>query len=153
MITYKQLIEEIESYRGFHKAPSPEQDTSSPLHDLSKTYPEDIYGPKGAQYYGHRGHYHSMDIESINTIQSSRGKPDKKVKIYRAVPKTQSSPETPKMEINKGDWVTINRGYAKEHGQSHLRGKYKILSKSVPAKHIFTNGDSIHEYGYHNTDI
>ena len=50
--------------------------------------------------------------------------------------------------INAGDWVTINRQYAKEHGESALRGKYKIISKIVRARDIFTNGDSIHEWGY-----
>jgi hypothetical protein len=53
---------------------------------------------------------------------------------------------TPK--INNGDWVTINRQYAKEHGQGALGGNYKIISKSVPARKLFTNGDSLHEFGY-----
>lgn len=44
--------------------------------------------------------------------------------------------------------VTINRRYAVPHGQGNLRNKYKILSKVVPAKHLFTTGDSIHEWGY-----
>ena len=33
-------------------------------------------------------------------------------------------------------------------GESALGGKYKILSKTVKARDIFTNGDSIHEWGY-----
>ena len=51
-------------------------------------------------------------------------------------------------DINPGDWITINKKYAKEHGESALGGKYKIISKKVKAKDIFTNGDSIHEWGY-----
>jgi hypothetical protein len=50
--------------------------------------------------------------------------------------------------INAGDWVTLTRDYAKEHGESALRGKYKIISKKVKAKDIYTNADSIHEFGY-----
>ena len=50
--------------------------------------------------------------------------------------------------INAGDWVTLTRDYAKEHGESALRGKYKIISKKVKAKDIWTNADSIHEFGY-----
>ena len=50
--------------------------------------------------------------------------------------------------INSGDWVTIYRPYAKEHGMSSLRGKYKILSMTVPAKNLFTDGNSIYEWGY-----
>ena len=51
-------------------------------------------------------------------------------------------------KINSGDWVTIYRPYAKEHGMSSLRGKYKILSMTVPAKNLFTDGNSIYEWGY-----
>jgi len=54
-------------------------------------------------------------------------------------------------QINPGDWVTINRSYAKQHGESTLEGNYKILSKKVRARDIFTNGDSIHEWGYDPT--
>jgi hypothetical protein len=69
-------------------------------------------------------------------------RPDKQVPIYRAVPKEAPS------EINAGDWVTVNREYAKEHGESTLEGAYKIVKKTVKARDIFTNGDSIHEWGY-----
>jgi len=49
--------------------------------------------------------------------------------------------------INPGDWVTINREYAKLHGEG-LNGKYKIISKRVKASDIFTEGNSILEWGY-----
>ena len=51
-------------------------------------------------------------------------------------------------EINPGDWVTIVRNYAKEHGKAHLKNKYRILSKKVKAKEIFTSGDSLAEWGF-----
>ena len=54
----------------------------------------------------------------------------------------------PSKKINAGDWVSPSRHYAKEHGEAHLNGKYKIISKSVPAKHLFTDGNSVHELGY-----
>jgi hypothetical protein len=50
--------------------------------------------------------------------------------------------------INNGDWVTLSREYAKEHGTGALNGKYKIVSKKVPARKLFTDGNSIHEFGY-----
>lgn len=53
-----------------------------------------------------------------------------------------------KITINNGDWVTLSRNYAKEHGETSLYGKYRILSKKVKAKELFTNGDSINEFGY-----
>ena len=50
--------------------------------------------------------------------------------------------------FNAGDWVTITRKYAVEHGESALGGEYKILTKTVPAKTLWTNGDSLYEFGY-----
>ena len=40
------------------------------------------------------------------------------------------------------------RDTLKEHGEGPLGGDYKILKQKVPAKSIWTNADSIHEYGY-----
>ena len=51
-------------------------------------------------------------------------------------------------KINDGDWITTIRQYAVDHGKSHLNGKYKILSKTVKAKNVYGNGDSIFEFGY-----
>lgn len=61
-------------------------------------------------------------------------------------------PKPTKVGINPGDWVTLSRTYAKDHGDGQFEGKYRILSKKVPAKHLYTNGDSIHEFGYHPTN-
>jgi hypothetical protein len=58
-----------------------------------------------------------------------------------------------KPKINNGDWVTINPAYAKEHGQSNLNNKYRILTKTVPAKTLFTDGNDIHEWGYNETGV
>ena len=52
------------------------------------------------------------------------------------------------IKINSGDWVTINRKYAVEHGQHALNGNYKIISKRVCAKCVFTDANSLHEFGY-----
>lgn len=51
-------------------------------------------------------------------------------------------------EINPGDWVTIYRPYAKEHGEGALNGEYKILTKTVTAKELFTDGNSLYEWGW-----
>lgn len=129
-----------DDYRGLHRAPS--RESGSPLSDLSNTYPDDVYGKNAAQYYGHHGGGHPMDRASVRIIQSYKNEPDAPVKIYRAVPTDAGA------EINAGDWVTINKDYAKEHGESQFGDGYKIIEKSVKAKDIYTNGDSIHEWGY-----
>lgn len=59
-----------------------------------------------------------------------------------------TSDDVAKLEINDGDWVTISKAYAIEHGVSNLQNKYRILSKTVLAKQLYSEGNSIHEWGY-----
>ncbi len=128
------------SYRGYHKAPSSRE--GAPLHDMTVLYPEDIYSVKAVQYYGHYGGNNALDRKAINIIQSYRDKPNKKVTIYRAIPDKVDG------DFSRGDWVTITKEYAKDHGDSNLEGRYKIINKVVRAKDIFTEANSIHEFGY-----
>lgn len=174
-------------YRMSHQAPG--RDSGSPLHDLKDTYPEDFYSPQGARYYGDGQPY---DQESWRILVGLKGKPNAKVRIYRAVPYEPSTDEKieelekalkyhlkygkppkefhgksydqiadlrdalkkePKKDarppdINRGDWVSINKNYARDHGFSALQGKFKILSKLAKASDVFTDGNSIHEQGY-----
>ena len=174
--------------------PPPMRDKDSPLYDLSATFPDDIYSSNGIQYYGDRS---NSDGTSISIIQSSKGKPNNLVTIYRAIPKiitnndkirdleqqkayilksgripsyvdtnlerdkyydsisdeltklqAQQLEPSERIVIMKGDWVTISRSYAVQHGQSALRGRYRIISKTVKASELFTDGNSIHEWGY-----
>lgn len=126
-----------EDYRGQSLAPTKDD---SPMHDVTDTFGEDMYTGNARRMFGR---YFDYDWYSINLIQKARNKPDMQVKIYRAVPLTQT-----KIKINSGDWVTINPAYAKEHGQSNLNNKFKIITKTVKAKNLFTDGNSIHEWGY-----
>jgi hypothetical protein len=50
--------------------------------------------------------------------------------------------------INPGDWVSIYRPYVVEHGRGALGGKYVVLSKTVPARELYTDGNSIYEWGW-----
>lgn len=129
--------QQFAGYRGNHTAPT--RDAGSPLHDLTGTYPEDVYGPNGPRYYGAS---QAGEGVTFRLARQVRGNPDAPVTIHRAVPK--DAPDV----INPGDWVSTARSYAREHGESHLNGNYKIVSQRVPAKHIYTNGDSIVEWGY-----
>jgi hypothetical protein len=184
-----------DDYRGQHQAPNK---SDSPLYDvtLNGDYPEDIYDYKTpVRYYGDGFAYDNISLAIIRALHN---KPNKQVKIYRAVPKVITNQEkivdyekqmkyilkygklpvgvdnwknsseyynflsaeieklkqipqdeNDKTTINSGDWVTINLAYAKEHGESQLgRGKYKILTKTVPARDVYTDGNSMHEWGY-----
>jgi hypothetical protein len=128
---------EGDNYRGSHKAPSGESGEGS-LDAMDRTYPEDIYSVNGARYYGTR---EKSDAEMISIIQNLRGKPDELVSVYRAVPKGT------KGEINAGDWVTPSKAYARLHGGRWEEGM-RIIEKKVPAKELFTEGNSIYEFGW-----
>ena len=196
-----------EDYKGEHEAP--DKTSGDPLHNVTQSaYPDDFYTlPTNvvARYYGHGI---PEDLESTQIIRHYYNKPNKSVKIYRAVPKffsdhdkeipkleslikyfdvygffpvnnhiinqyeekfshndnydkkikavydqilndiEQRKQEKPNIKINANDWVTINKQYAIYHGKSTLKNNYKILTKTVKAQQIFTNGDSIHEWGY-----
>lgn len=132
------------SYQSGHTAPGP--DFGAQLHDLTgggQMYPDDIYSSNAARFYGHGGSHEAIDKKAMSLVQMLRNQPEALVDIYRAVPKNKSI-----SSINPGDWVTITKEYAKEHGEGPLGGDYKILKQKVPAKSIWTNADSIHEYGY-----
>jgi hypothetical protein len=68
--------------------------------------------------------------------------------IYKQVNELKNQLENNKITINNGDWVTTTLQYAKSHGQSVLNNKYKVLTKTVPASTLYTDGNSIHEFGY-----
>ena len=195
---FQRLSDADEAYRGQHQPPT-RQDAAdgggSPLHDLTGTYPEDVYGPNGVQYYGDGSAY---DNEAMAIMQSVRGRPKARVKVYRAVPKVMdkqenifdieqrkkaylrhhrlprdskgftdggkyyeylcdeldklnAAPDEPpvaKMKIEPGNWVTISRLYARDHGEAALNGEYRIITKTVSAGELFTDGNSLHEQGY-----
>lgn len=193
----RNLIREISEefdYRGEHQAPHRSDNYSSPIHDMTNSFGDDIYTSNAVRYFGAGEPYDQM---AINIIQNLRNRPNAEVKIYRSIPKTltiddkikelekhkahilkygtlpkgienwrnsseyydfiydelQRLKETPKQDeklvkINDGDWVTTIREYAIQHGKSHLGNKFKILSKTVKAKNVYGNGDSIFEFGY-----
>ena len=127
-------------YSGEHKAP--QRDSGAPLDNLKGVYPDDVYGPNAARYYGHSSG-DATDKAAARIIQATKGKPDAPVKVFRAIPKGIQS-----NEINPGDWITTIKSYAVQHGEGALGGDYKILEKTVNAGDLYTNGDSIFEFGY-----
>ena len=134
---------EIIDYRGHHKAPGKDEDNfHAPAHKLDHLYPEDVYGDLGHHYYGSGGSSSKMDREVLNLLREARGNPDHEITIYRAVPS-----EFKDSDINKGDWVTPTFDYANDHGLREF-DSHHILEKRVPARHLFTNADSLHEFGY-----
>jgi len=129
-------------YRGAHKAPYKSED-NAPGHELDKTFPSDVYGPNGHRYYGMGD---QMDKDTLTIMKAAKGKPDHPITVYRAVPAEHAGED-----IHPGEWVTPNLDYAEQHGKYFDNG-YHILEKTVPAKHIWTDANSLHEFGYDPTD-
>jgi hypothetical protein len=127
-------------YRMQHTAPNKE--SGVPLHDLTANdnavYPDDVYSLKGPMYYGSGD---KADSKAFALARKLKDKPNGSVTIYRAVPPDVDA-------INDGDWVAITKEYAVEHGEGALKGDYKILTLKVKASQVYTNGDSIQEWGY-----
>lgn len=128
-------------YTGWHKPPN--KTNGHPMYDISNYYDDDLYGPNGARYYGHGGSSISMDNQAINILKTAKAIPEQPIKIYRAIPNSIENPT-----INVGDWVTISLQHAKNHGYQQYDNDYIILSKVVKAKDLYTDGGSIHEWGY-----
>ena len=134
------LNQDATDYRDEHTAPGRED--AAPLSDLTgegTIYPDDVYSANGPRYYGTGVPY---DKKAFQIANKARGNPDAMITIYRAVPSGVTA------TINPGDWVAITREYADAHGESRFDGDYDVIEMQVRAGDIFTNGDSIQEWGY-----
>lgn len=129
----------VTDYRIDHQAPYNDGYSAS-LDDVTSMFGEDIYGTQAAQYFGT---FEGFDNESVSHIQRARNRPELYVRIYRAVPTSIKSDQ-----IRNGDWITLTRKYAEEHGKSNIIGNYRVITAVGKAKHIYTDGNSIHEFGY-----
>lgn len=121
-------------YRGQHQA-----DPDGPaLHEAEVAYPDIHQHP---EYYHHGGQAYD---ESMAAIRAARGKPDRPVTVYRAVPHGVK-------DINPGDWVSTSKAYATQHGMHAHDPKQDlpVISRKVPAKHLHTDGgNDVNEWGY-----
>lgn len=129
--------QEFEEYRMEHTAPVRDEGNSN-LSNLEETFP-DIYSANGQRYYGTGDG--AMDSKTMEVINAMRDNPEGLVTIYRAIPADLKN-----VSIQSGDWVTINRDYAIQHGEYFDAAK--ILEDQVPASQIWNDGNSIHEWGW-----
>ncbi len=125
---------------GLHR-PMTVEGGAARLYDLEPAFGPDIYGDNAIRYFGTG---EKFDIQTLRILKSVRDKPEKDVIVYRAVPKDE-----PTSILKEGDWVTVNKQYAKEHGEGILGGDYKIIEQKVKAKDLTTNADSFNEQGYY----
>ena len=128
-------------YRMDHTAPGRDGYSQS-IDNLSGLYPDDFYSLNGSMYYGTGEEI--MDRKAWHILNRVKGRPNALIEIYRAAPKGTGK------TITNGDWVTIVRDYAVEHGKANLDGNYQIVSKIARARDVFTDANSILEQGYDN---
>lgn len=149
--TARRLLEEKAAEKGYtsdtewrmnHRAPGNDGFSQS-IDDVREMFGgEQIYSRRAEQLYGEGRDY---DWKAIRVIQQMRGKPDADVTVYRAVPKSVKD-----SRLRKGDWVTTVREYAQEHGGREFseNGGYRIIAETVKSRDLYTDGNSIFEWGY-----
>ena len=145
-------IEESLDYRGEHQAP--DRESGAPGYDLTLNgvYPKDVYSMP--QWYETK-----EGLTELRKVLGWKGKPEYVTYIYRAIPLSVYQDKMKEAEkenssflgkvIRPGDWVTTNKKYAQDHGEGTLQGKFKVVALRTMVKNIFTNGDSIMEWGYY----
>jgi hypothetical protein len=130
---------EATDYRGYHTAPRRADGFGAPATDVEEMMP-DFYERPNIYTTG----MPTADKESVSALMAIRGKPNKPVTIYRAVPEGADS-------INPGDWVTLSPSYAKQHLLSNLEAGH-VISRTIRAGDLWFDGDSINEFGYDPVD-
>lgn len=128
-------------YQIEHK-PMTVEGGASPLHELTSSFGEDIYGKNALQYFG------SGDVREKNVLRilnQVRNNPNAEVTIYRGAPMEAS-------KINPGDWVTLDKSTAQDYVDLALENEGKtgkVYEMKVKAKDITSWPDSLLEFGYH----
>lgn len=124
---------EVPQYQLSHTAPV-DDGYSKPISQLPQMFGPDVYD--------HPHFYGTADAETMAQLHKVKEDPEAELTIYRAVP-----PEH--REINTGDWITLSHEYAMEHSYDLTSGgDGVIISATVPAASIFTDGNDLAEFGY-----
>ena len=116
---------------GLEHRPMTIEGGAAPLHELTSSFGEDVYGKQALQFYGSGD---PREKQALEIMKSVRGNPDAPVTIYRGVPEGVN-------QINRGDWVTVSPEVAADYGN--------VISQQVPASHITSWPDSLLEFGYY----
>lgn len=140
MLSYfiKTAEDDDTDYRMQHRPP--DADYGAPLHDLESFMPDVYTHP---HYYGDQSD--PSVREAHRQIQRAKGKPEARVKVFRAVPADYAD-----QGFRPGDWVTTSKDYARLHGRHHEDSKHDwpVISTTVRANELHSSGDDPREYGY-----
>jgi hypothetical protein len=139
----EQEAKAAESYRMAHRPPgrsdTDEEGVAASLDKIDQVFSQGILDPEKQQSLFRTGDAEA-DKETFDIINSIKGNPDAEVTIYRGVPDGVDA-------IGAGDWVTLSPSYAQHHVDANVPNG-KVISMKVKASELFTNADSINEWGY-----
>ena len=126
------------SYGWAHRPGTP--DDGIPAWDLTQNVPADVYT--------HPHYYSDMSEPSNrkahNILGRIRNNPEAKVHIYRSLPAEEAN-----HGIKPGDWVSISKEYARQHGkQEDPKDDWPVIRATVKAKDLFTDADDFREFGF-----
>lgn len=122
------------AYRMQHTAPNRDYGTSAD--NLEEMMP-DFYSRPELYRTGDK----TSDDESLAALEAIKGNPDAMVTVYRSAPEGST--------INPGDWVSLSREYATQHGFGETEDQdMPVFSREVRAGDLFTDGNSINEFGW-----
>lgn len=130
-------LRKIYGYRDSHLAPDADSGVSGL--QITDAFSE-LNNRDFTKNYGDGFKYDAKTVKIIREIQKN---PDGEVKVYRAVPSDLKVDS-----LNFGDWVGLTKDYADEHGKARFDGDYKVIEQTVKASDLYTDGNSIHEWGY-----
>lgn len=99
--------------------------------------PDDVYD-KPNQYTGADA---TVRKETMEQLERVRGNPDGLVTVYRYAPEGR--------EFEVGNWVSLSRTYAEQHGASNPTPGGTVQSMQVPAREVRFAGDDLAEFGWH----
>lgn len=118
-----------------------------PAHDLNFQRSGDQYGDGTVP--GSRFRVRTLDDKTdtgtARILRRARGNPEHPITMYRALHRDHVE-----SGFRPGDWVTLSRSYAQDHARAN--GGYAVIKATVPAKHLWTDGD-YNEWGYHGEPV
>lgn len=146
-------VEASDEYHMNHRPGGPsgaDDGTAAQAHEVDKVFPDYYEKPHLYDFSEHMEGGARMGRELHQTLKRIRGNPEADVTMYRALPHEHAA-----SGFRTGDWVSLHHGYARQHGlhETDPSKDWPVIKATVPAKHLWNNGDSIDEFGYHGPPI
>jgi hypothetical protein len=97
----------------------------APLHDLTRIMPADVYDNL---------HKYTQSSVVKGILNNTKNDPSKLTKFHVLA-------KTGVRGVNPGDEGSLDRDYLLQQGRETMPEGFKVLSKNIPARYLFTSGD------------